>query len=212
MRTARNLVRDLGDSASSSGGLVELSKCSEKNAERDSLRLLTKRLHLSLETYVPMRSLNHRGDNLAILRLQDWMRFLVDKNCFHIVTGLVRPDAVREEAILRHFWARFKLSHEAHPIYELERQGKIALERTAPLLFHGDEGRGRRRLPFLVTSWSSMLGRGAEPSDRFRTKHGVRKEYIKHRTNFRGHSFTNRFLQVTWQHILYHFWSSILFF
>ncbi|CAE7810191.1 unnamed protein product [Symbiodinium sp. CCMP2456] len=203
VRTARNLVRDLGNSARASGGLVELSKCSDRNAERDSHRLLTKRLHLSLETHVPLRSLMHCGNKLTILHLQDWIRFLLVKNCFHILTGLVRPDEIRQEAILRHFWERYKISNESHPIYELERQGKISLERTAPLLYHGDEGRGRRRLPFLVTSWSSMLGRGAEPADRFRKKHGVRKEYIKHRTNFRGHSFTNRFLQAGWPKKVY---------
>ena len=190
------MVRDLGDTAASSGGLIQLSNCSDRNAERDTHRLLSKRLHLSLETYVPLRSVTHRCNKLTILHLQDWIRFLLDKNCFHIVTGLVRPDEARQEAILHHFWKNFEISHASHPIYDLARQGKVTLERTAPLLFHGDEGRGRRRQPFLVTSWSSILGRGAAPADRFRKKHSIRNKFIKHRTNFRGHSFTNRFLQV----------------
>ncbi|CAE7212401.1 unnamed protein product [Symbiodinium sp. CCMP2592] len=198
VRTARNVVRDFGDAAASSGGLIQLSKCSDTNAERDTHRLLTKRLHLSLETYVPLRSVTQNGNKLTILHLQDWMRFLLQKNCFHIVTGLVRPDEARQEAILHHFWKNFELSHSSHPIYDLARQGKVVLERTAPILFHGDEGRGRRRQPFLVTSWSSILGRGTAPSDRFRKKHGIRNKFIKHRTNFIGHSFTNRFLQAGW--------------
>ena len=200
VRAAQRVVADIGEkTAASSGGLLELSKCREKDAERHTHRLFARKLHLSLEKWVPLSSVRHEQKKLTVLRLRDWLQFLVDKKCWHILTGLVRRDAARERAILKSFWEKYRCTHEHHPIYEMEREGLLSLEHTAPLLYHGDEGRGRRRTPFLVTSWSSMLGRGCAPADKYRKKHGIRNEFIKHRTNFRGHSFTNRFFQATEQ-------------
>ena len=200
VRAARRVIADIGErAAASSGGLLELSKCREHDAENDTHRLFVERLHLSLEKWVPLSSLKHNGQRLTVLRLRDWLQFLVDKSCWHILTGLVRRDPGRERAILKTFWEKYRCTHEDHPIFSMAREGLVSLERTAPLLYHGDEGRGRRRTPFLVSSWSSFLGRGSAPADKYRKEHGVRNEYIKHRTNFRGHSFTNRFFQATEQ-------------
>ncbi|CAE7339844.1 unnamed protein product [Symbiodinium sp. CCMP2456] len=147
VRAARRVVADIGDrAAASSGGLLELSKCRENDAETDTHRLFVERLHLSLEPWVPLSSLTHNGRRLTVLRLRDWLQFLVDKSCWHILTGLVRRDPGRERAILKAFWQKFRCTHEDHPIFSMERAGLLSLERTAPLLYHGDEGRGRRRL------------------------------------------------------------------
>ncbi|CAE7402859.1 unnamed protein product [Symbiodinium sp. CCMP2592] len=203
IRAARNVVRDIGEKgARASGGLLELSRCKEDDAERDTHRLLVKRYRLSLEKEIPLSYLELKNKRLAILRLRDWMQFLIDSHCWHIVTGLVGRDEAREEAILNEFWSRYKVSHPSHPIFQLEAKG-VYLGRCAPLIYHGDEGRGKRRTAFLVTSYSSILGRGSAPADKARKRNGVRKEYLKLRTNFRGHSFTNRFFQAGWPKAIY---------
>ena len=201
VRVARDLVSDVGEAvAARSGGLLELARSSINNAERDSRRVLVKRCRLSLEPYVPLSELKCAQQKLTVLRLKTWMQFLVDKRLFHIVSGLTRPDEPRQEAILDQFWANYKISHPQHPVFALERQGRVCLCRCAPLLYHGDEGRGRRRIPFLITSFSPILGRGSEPADKYRKKHGIRKDYCKQTTNLKGHSFTNRFLQASCHH------------
>ena len=194
-------MRDIGEGAArASGGLLELSTCREEDAERETHRVLVKRYRLSLENYIPLSYVNLNSRRLTILRLRDWVQFLIDSHCWHIVTGLIARDEPREEAILNAFWSRYRASHPRHPIFDLEAKG-LYLGRCAPLIYHGDEGRGRRRTAFLVTSYSSILGRGSAPADKARKQNGVRKDYLKLRTNFRGHSFTNRFLQATQKRI-----------
>ena len=194
VRVAKNVVRDFGKSVSRSSGLEAVSKCGARSAERDTHRLLVKKFRLSLP--VPISKLGRGRLSHSVLRLTDWMQFLVSRNCWHIVTGLVRPDAAREAAILKEFWRRFQASNPEHPVFELASEGSIQLEHTAPLLFHGDEGRGRRRQPFLCTSFFSMLGRGIRAGLRAQDRTGVRKEYLKLKPNFVGHSYTHRFLQA----------------
>ena len=192
MRVARDVVSDIGEvAASSSGGLSALASCSDRHTERDSHRLIAKQLKLSLP--VPIATL--AGTVFPTLRLRDWMDFVIHRNCWHVLCGLVRPDADREQASLREFWHRFRQCHPEHEVFRLADSMQISLARTAPLLYHGDEGRGRRRTPFLVTSFHGLLGRGIRAGLQAQAKAGVRKEYTKLKPNFLGHSYTNRYLQ-----------------
>ena len=123
----------------------------------------------------------------------------MNKNCWHIVCGLKKPDRDREEAILAAFWERFRASHENHPVFAMAEAGSLNLGRCAPLVYHGDEGRGRRRNPFLVTSFFSILGRGIQPGLAQKAK----KKYLKLLPNFQGHTYTTRFLQATFPKEVY---------
>ena len=200
VRVARNVVRDIGEvAASSSPGLIQLASCSQRNAERDTHTLLAKRMHLSL--YVPITELEQTG--LPILRVRDWFSFLINRGCWHIVCGLRAADAARERAILRSFWARYRVGHAQHPVFKMSDEGSIDLERAAPLLYHGDEGRGRRRTPFLVTSYHSILGRGIHAGLQAQRDGQVSKSYIKLKPNFVGHSFTHRFLEAGFPKAVY---------
>ena len=118
----------------------------------------------------------------------------MDHSCFHILTGLVRPNEEREGDILEAFWAAYKTRCPTHPIYLLAEQNKLSLRRTVPLALHGDEGRGRRRDAFLILSFRSLLGRGLHPQDRLQKRHGIKKKWLKMKANCRGHSFTNRWM------------------
>ena len=200
VRLARSVVSDIGEeAASASGRLLEIARCNEHNAERDTHRV-AKRHHLMLD--VPVRRLDTGILDLPVLHLGDWLQMLLKKNLCHIIAGLKSPNEKRQEAILKSFWQQYKMCNGSHPVYELERQGKLCLERIAPLLLHGDEGRGRRRVPFLVSGYFSILGRGTHPADRAKSSAAaaagkrVQKPYLKVRPNFKGHSFTTRFLQV----------------
>ena len=191
MRVARNVVRDIGsEAAASSGGLVQLARWGEHNAERDTHNVLVKQLRLSIP--IPLRKLGKGRLNYTVLRLRDWMGYLLQHGLWYVLCGLIRPDAARQERILLQFWNEFQKSHPRHPVYELARSGSLCLARTAPLVYHGDEGRGCRRSAWLVTSYHSLIGRGIRPGDKNHTR-----KYVKLRPNFVGHSFTTRFLQAS---------------
>ncbi|CAE7458794.1 unnamed protein product [Symbiodinium sp. CCMP2592] len=94
-------------------------------------KLHARRRFVLRNEWLPTSARKHEKKHLTVLRLRDWLQFLVDKKCWHIVTGLVRRDAARERAILKSFWEKYRCTHEHHPIYEMERQGLLSLERTA---------------------------------------------------------------------------------
>lgn len=143
-------MEDVGAAAASkSGGLLDLARRSENNAERDCARLMVNQLELSLP--IPKSKLTGVPDDdlsVPVLRLRDWADFLVRGNHTHILVGLKIPNWKREEAILSAFWANFEKQFPTHPVFESARQGNLDLGKTFPIVFHGDEGRGRKRQAF----------------------------------------------------------------
>ena len=191
VRAAQDIVADMGEEAASrSGGLLNLAKKNPVNAERDCHRMMTKHLCLSLP--IAQHYLDTKDDSVKVpfLRFRSWMQFLLRNNCMHILTGLVKPNAKREGDILEAFWQRFAVQNADHPVILRAQSGEVSLRRTVPLLLHGDEGRSKKRAPFLVTNLHSPLGRGVEGA----LENGCKKEYLKMLCNFKGHSYTNRFL------------------
>ena len=194
IEAARDVVADIGqEAASASSGLTDLAGCGITNSERDCQRVFAKKYSLSVP--IPFSYLKtESGQEIPLLKLRHWVEYLVRNSCWHILTGLVRRDTTREGDILEAFWRTFRQIEPDHPIYELESQGRLSFRRTAPLCLHGDEGRGRRREAFMILSFRSLLGRGLHPEARVGKKLGIKRKWLKLKPNFRGHSFTSRYL------------------
>ena len=192
IRTARDFVADVGEEAASkSGHIVSLARRNPKNGERDCERLMSKRLGLT----IPVRKsfLKTKDDSLQIpyMRVQDWISFLLEHNCMHILAGLVRPNEQREGDIWQRFWELYEKQCPQHPIFARARAGEVCLRRCVAVLVHGDEGRSKKRLPFLVVNAHSPLGRGVDCG----LKSGeTKRRYLKMLPNFKGHSYTSRFM------------------
>lgn len=99
---------------------------------------------------------------VPVLKLRDWFEYLVGANHTHILVGLKEPDWKREASILKAFWARYRVHCPDHHVFIEEREGTIDLSTCYPLIFHGDEGRGRKRAAFLVMNFHSLLGQGVQ--------------------------------------------------
>ena len=191
------MVADIGlASASSSGGLTELARCTDQNSERDCHRLITKKYALSLPVEKSVLETKDESRNIPVLKLTSWAQFLVRNNCWHVLCGLVKPDPRRERAILAHFWSKFRQACPQHDVFKLADAGEVVLERTCPIVYHGDEGRGRKHRAFLVCSFRSMLGRGLQPSEKHKRAQGVKKPYLKICCNYKGHSYTTRYMMA----------------
>lgn len=192
IRTAKGVVKDIGESASKSGGLREFASISEKNSERDGQRLC-KRLKLALpvemSTLQKAPGVRYAGE-ICVLKLESWIRFILDINAWHIFCGLQSADEARERAILTRFWRYYREYEPQHAMWALVDQQKIDLSRCAPLLFHGDEGRGRKRCPFLVLSWSCVLGFGTTLANKLRKA----KSYTGMGLNYSGSTHLHRLL------------------
>ena len=177
-------------------GVVDLARCGLSHGERDVQRVLTKKFSLSLPVQKSWLTKDPDSDapDIPILRLRDWTAFLLANNCWHVLVGLKGANQKREEQILEAWWRKVEQHQPQHPVFEMARSQKLVLSRTAPIFFHGDEGRGRRRQAFLVCSFRSALGRGTLASQQRERTKGVKKSFIKLKPNFIGHSFTSRFL------------------
>lgn len=135
IRSARGLVKDLGAqlAAEKSRGLVELSKASLKHAEHDC--------HKVMDSYgltLPVPTVNLPTDReelrIPILRLRDWLTFVLRYNVLHNLCGLFKPDRPRERTILSTFWERFEDENPTHEAFRLAREGKLSLDWTERFL------------------------------------------------------------------------------
>ena len=188
-------MADVGVAAAAkSGGLVELSKCQDTTSERDCQRIMVNKYRLSLDVKQSLLETKDPDLKIPVLKMKSWADFLARNNCWHMLTGLLRPDKAREERILNGFWENFQKACPQHDVFKLANSGQVVLSRAVPICLHGDEGRGRKHKAFLVCSFRSLLGRGLEPSEKHKRVRGVKKPYIKQLCNYRGHSFTNRFM------------------
>lgn len=194
VRFARSVVQDVGASAASASvGLNELSRCKVKNSERDVQTVLSKKFCLSLPvelTSVPKSKGVTYGGDFQMIRLRSWMQFIVDFNCQHMLVGLVRPDEVREKAILKEWWKRFEQVEPEHPVFKDAAEGRLSLTETFPLLLHGDEGTGLKKAPFLCISYHSYMGRGTEAANKAR----VKKRFTDMKLNYSGNAHAHRFM------------------
>lgn len=204
-------MKDVGvQAASKSTGLVELASKLEQNAERDCHQLIQTKFELSLP--IPrsiMRVETDSGTELEIpvLRLQDWMKFILDGNHSHMLVGLDQPNWARESDILAAFWGNYRVHEPTHPVFS----SQLDLRKTFPMILHGDEGRGRRRTAHLVVNCHSILGAGLRRSSK-RTK---KNRYIQMLPNYAKHSLTTRLMLASLPKALYTFrneavWHSLM--
>ena len=166
-----------------------MARIPETKSERDGHRLLSKKAALALP--IPLSYLTISDLKFPILRLRDWAADLADKSLF---CGLRSRDPKREGDILDHFWKSFRALHPQHQVFLHFEAGQACPRSTYPVLFHRDEGRGRRRLPFLVTNFHPILGRGTQIAMDKLLQTGTARPHLKLLPNVLGDSRTTRFL------------------
>lgn len=190
-------MADIGKAgAAKSPGLNEVANCSEKSSERDLTSVSDKKFLLTLPIKMSRLpkppGVRYRGD-LDAISLSSWCNFLVTYGCWHILTGLAKPDPLREQAILSEFWARYRTWKPHHQIFRVIDAEGIDVSRLAPFVLHGDEGRGYKKQGFLVCSFHSYLGQGTELANSSRKK----RPYKAMRLNYVGSSWSHRFVTAT---------------
>lgn len=185
---------DIGEEgARKSPGLGSLAKCREGHSERDVHKVVAKDYKLSLPidmTSLPKAPGTMYSGEIKVLAIMSWLRFLVDYNVWHLLRGLRKADPPRERSILLEFWKRFRKLRPTHEVFKLADSNRLDLSRCAPLMVHGDEGRGRKKSGFLVLSFYSYIGYGTQQANQKR-KH---RAYDQMRLNYSGSTFIHRFI------------------
>lgn len=187
IQTARSIVKDFGDSTVvRDSGIQEVANCRLQHSEHE-LNRIAESYNLCLP--VPLSPIEPDQEELVGLKLTNWAKLLLKENLWHILAGLRQPDSERSKCIWKSFWERYQEIDPAHPIYERARAGLIDLCQTAAVLYHGDEGRGRKRGAVMISNFYSLLGRGTSMANRVR-----KGRFIKHKLNYVGSTYSTRFL------------------
>lgn len=123
------------------------------NAARNAYRMI-KRLGIAWK--VPLDIYKFTSEDGSILDIhylhpKKMIEYLVQKQPI-VVFGT--NDADKAEQSLLAFWEGFKQYHPTHETFTLG----LPLNKTIPILIHGDEGRGKRRSNTTVVSWESAIG------------------------------------------------------
>ena len=93
--------------------------------------------------------------NYPILRLTDWMEFILGKAGGQFLLAGYHVWETGYEDVFSRFWERFRPSNATHDIYSKKTAAERA--RTIPLCIHGDEGRGLAKVPVLVTNFQCVV-------------------------------------------------------
>ena len=125
-----------------------------------------------------------------------WASFLLKTNTWFILAGLVRSDQNRQKMYMAGVLEEVRICCTRPSYLCYGTKNEIDLGRTAAVLLHADEGRGRRRQAFMVLSFHSVLGRGTNLAN----KRSVKKHLLKMKLNFKGHSLCSRMLAAVPPH------------
>ena len=105
-----------------------------------------------------------------ILRMSAWVRCLLREAPQMLLAGYNLKDPGWQD-VFHAFWEIYKETDDTHPIYE----AAIPWSHAIPYMLHGDEGRGQRRVPYMVEAWQLVIshegpGKTNESSHPDRTK------------------------------------------
>ena len=95
--------------------------------------------------------------------------------------------------VLPEFWSRFQVVEPNNTVHAAFAAGKMHPNRTIPMVIHGDEGRGRKRLPVMVVNTHGLIGAGCKAFHEFH-KDAPKMQEEAMPVNIQGHSMETRFL------------------
>ena len=89
-----------------------------------------------------------------ILHLSHWVQYFLN-NKPEILLGGQRPDPQGKwKDMYYNFWSAYRVANPNHPLFEEDFDQGACL----PYFFHGDEGRGQLKRPYMVISWQLAIG------------------------------------------------------
>ena len=181
------MVEEFPSASSTTVGV--LARCSLQNSERD-VHIVGKQYKLTLPIDLTPVQIS-KDVQIPVLLLSSWFKFILSLNLWHRLSGLEEPDDRRCKTQWASFWSCFEKIMPNHRVFRLARDGDLVLERTCAVLLHGDEGRTKKKSAIMVLNASSVLGFGTDVKNR---RASIQSDYAKQDINFKGNTWTTRFL------------------
>ena len=137
--------------------------------------------------------------SVAFLKPRDMLEHILCTYPWALLGGLQPgPNA---ESMLNTFWKTYRLEHGSHAVYQMADANQVRLDRTIPLVLHGDGARTQKKQPLEVVSVCPVLGLDTEQScltctcEKAQTYSGKRKRSpLAQRLNLKNSSYATHFL------------------
>ena len=84
-----------------------------------------------------------------------WMSFLLKEQSYLILGGIDVKEPHKWQALLCDFWQKYLLMDKAHVMHKYKSEATLSC--TVPLYLHGDEGRGKYKLPVMVEAVQGVI-------------------------------------------------------
>ncbi|CAE7295740.1 unnamed protein product [Symbiodinium sp. CCMP2592] len=193
VRSARAVVEEVPAAEHTSIGRI--ARLAENDSE-DAFHRLARDVGLALPVQTSHLTLSF--DSVPALLPSAWLKFILANNLFFSLSGLTEPDHQRSAGQWGCFWERYKALFPNHDIFATKSAEQLT--RTCALVLHGDEGRSKKKLPLMIISCRSVLGKGSHVTSR-----GLHttEEFLKQELNMLGHTWATRFLLATMPRALY---------
>ena len=154
VRMARHQVHQ---NPSSSAGMQRFAWIREEDAEVGARRVLLKE---GLTANIQIDKIDLPDTKrFPWVKVSSWARFLLETGAFP--RQLVGVDSfAKMRGVLQEFWNRYRGMAADHPVFGLERNGVISLDRLVPYYSHTDDGVTFKDGAIMVLSVHGVLGRG----------------------------------------------------
>ncbi|CAE7805412.1 unnamed protein product [Symbiodinium sp. CCMP2592] len=146
-----------------------------------------KEFGLALDVPISYVNVGDSNCDLPMIRPSDLFQHLADLGKLDLLFGQ------QPASVLPEFWSRFQEVEPNNTVHAAFAAGTMHPDRTIPMVIHGDEGRGRKRLPAMVVNTHGLIGAGCKAFHEFH-KDAPRMQEQAMPVNIKGHSMETRFL------------------
>ena len=91
-----------------------------------------------------------------MIALRDWGELLLNSHPNLMLGGFSLKQVSEYTEMFTRFWTRYQHLDPSHPIYATHPESVRG--RCIPFLVHGDEGRGKGKVPILIQSFQMLIG------------------------------------------------------
>ena len=140
---------------------VARAGASNTNATRNLLRLLKSAgvmLPLKpelIQITIKRKRKQNRVERMwfPVIPMRQWVTCLLHECPQLLLAGHRLEDRIAWEHVFHNFWACYQQLDSQHPFFG----SGISWGRGIPYLIHGDEGRGLRKVPWMVEAWQLLI-------------------------------------------------------
>ena len=149
-----------------------------------------KKHHLMLGVEISKANVGSLED-YEYIKPSSWIRHMDNTREISLILGARRLRDIGDN--LRIFWERYEKQFPTHMVFQKAREGLLSLQQTLPIFLHADEGRTLKKRAVFLVQWQVAFGKGVGRKN----SPDIIKERLKQlrmQPNFKGHSFSTRFL------------------